>query len=210
MAKTSDPHAAAIKSWQTRARNAGGGGVVQQRKDWVDPQIAEALEDWGNGYGPAYKEGRKPLTPHGRRMTKALKTLPVFRGKFYRGMTKALKTLPVFRGKFYRGMTMKTAEVEALVAGKVFTVKKHSSASKKRDEALMFMDDQAARGRRQVLLTVEGRGRDYSASKAGKEFREDEVVLMAGTKLRVVSVRRVNEGMTSVDDLFYITVREVR
>jgi len=192
MAKTSDPHAAAIKSWQTRARNAGGGGVVQQRKDWVDPQIAEALEDWGNGYGPAYKEGRKPLTPHGRRMTKAL------------------KTLPVFRGKFYRGMNMKTAEVEALVAGKVFTVKKHSSASKKRDEALMFMDDQAARGRRQVLLTVEGRGRDYSASKAGKEFREDEVVLMAGTKLRVVSVRRVNEGMTSVDDLFYITVREVR
>ena len=30
MAKTNDPHAAAIKSWQTRARNAGGGGVVQQ------------------------------------------------------------------------------------------------------------------------------------------------------------------------------------
>jgi len=35
MARTKDPHAATVKAWKTRARNAGGGGVVQQRGDFA-------------------------------------------------------------------------------------------------------------------------------------------------------------------------------
>jgi len=35
MARTKDPHGASVKSWETRARNAGGGGVVQSRGDFA-------------------------------------------------------------------------------------------------------------------------------------------------------------------------------
>lgn len=35
MARTSDPHAATVKAWQTRARAAGGGTAVQQGGDYM-------------------------------------------------------------------------------------------------------------------------------------------------------------------------------
>jgi len=35
VARTKDPHAATVKAWKTRARNAGGGSVTQQGGDWT-------------------------------------------------------------------------------------------------------------------------------------------------------------------------------
>ena len=36
MARTKDPHGASVKSWETRARNAGGGGVAFMERLWRD------------------------------------------------------------------------------------------------------------------------------------------------------------------------------
>jgi hypothetical protein len=194
MAKTNDPHAAAIKAWQTRARNAGGGGVVQQGKDWIDPErTAELLQVWAYGEGEyGYKSGRDPTTRTGKEMTKAL------------------KTLPVYRGEVHRGMSMTPAELGKLTVGKTFTVRKHSSASKSKSVAEDFADGHVARGRRRVVLTVIGRGRDFSKAKVPNVIhREKEVVLMAGTKLKIVSLVR-EEGYEAADETFYITAREVR
>jgi len=61
MARTKDPHGASVKSWETRARNAGGGGVVQSRGDFAQemtgvgkarPEDVSKLIDITNDLGP--------------------------------------------------------------------------------------------------------------------------------------------------------------
>jgi len=189
VAKTNDPHAAAIKSWQTRARNAGGGGVVQQRTDWIDPERARSLlTDWAMNGGVGYlQRQRDPLTPSGREMTKAL------------------KTLPAYSGKMYRGCAMKKDELLRLKVGETFTVKKHSSASKDRSVAEDFIG--SGRGRKPTLLIIHGRGRDLHSKKIGV-FPEREVVLMAGTKLKITRLDRVVDP--DGDEVFEIHAREVK
>jgi len=61
MARTSDPHAASVKSWLTRARNAGSGTAVQQSGDFAgtDPQRALSgrvvgVEGLGGGISETY------------------------------------------------------------------------------------------------------------------------------------------------------------
>jgi hypothetical protein len=170
MAKTSDPHAATVKAWQTRARNAGSGGVVQQRGDWTG-----LLRSWGEGdqmEAGALKRARNPLTPEGRLLTRAL------------------MSLPAYSGTLYRGMSLSSTELKKLTAGSDFVVKKHSSASKELFVAEMFASSDDA-GRTAVVLTVEnGKGRDYSKTPLGREFQQQEVILMAGTKLRISKVTK--------------------
>jgi len=64
MARTSDPHAATVKAWETRARSAGGGGVVQQGGDWAESRPAHPAFDLvktraGDGYAFKIMVGRK-------------------------------------------------------------------------------------------------------------------------------------------------------
>jgi len=123
-------------------------------------------------------------------------------------MTKALKTLPVYSGKMYRGCAMKMDELLRLKEGGTFTVKKHSSASKDRSAAEEFI--KSGRGRKPTLLVIHCRGRDLHSKKIGVFRGEREVVLMAGTKLKITRLDRVVDPDGSGDEVFEIHAREVK
>jgi hypothetical protein len=170
MAKTSDPHAATVKAWQTRARNAGSGGAVQQRKDWKKTWTDRdegLMQTWISGVG-SYEKLRRPGNEDGRRMTLALKKLPVHSGASYRGLRHALR------------------HPEMLTEGAVFVTKKHSSCSKDKEYAKKFSGVEPD----SVLIKIEGRTRDLTKTGVGHRRGESETVLMAGTRLRVMSVKR--------------------
>ena len=64
MARTKDPHAATVKAWQTRARAADSGGVVQQRGDFsgTGPSITGyhgSQERWGDSPTEMFRIGDK-------------------------------------------------------------------------------------------------------------------------------------------------------
>ena len=184
MAKTSDPHAATVKAWLTRARNAGGGGAVQQRGDWktlerddVDLNILRAwvAPDWRQA--GLTKKYRDPMTEEGKLLTHAF------------------KTLPVYKGVLHRGMGLSAADVRKLKVGGTFIVRKHSSATREEGRARGYAESAAAGNSpappNGVLLTVEnGTGRDYRKI----DNSQREVILMAGTKLVITAIERVAFG----------------
>jgi len=53
VARTSDPHAATLKAWETRARAADGGTAVQQRGDFAPAPPA----DWNTKYEDGFAKG---------------------------------------------------------------------------------------------------------------------------------------------------------
>jgi hypothetical protein len=82
MARTSDPHAATLKAWETRAHNAGSGGVVQSSGDFADPKVVPSAHALAGGMPQPLLSSVTPYKlPKNRKEREA--RVGVFMGEFH-------------------------------------------------------------------------------------------------------------------------------
>jgi len=138
-----------------------------ERSNNQDGRADQILGSWAAGSGSYYQRLRNPKDGPGKEMTRFL------------------QTLPVFKGTIYRGLDLRPSDIDRLLKSGQMKVGLHSSCSKSQSVASGFAGGGA--GRSEVLLEIRGvKGYDFAHANQ-RERGEREVILPAGTRLKLES-----------------------